>query len=44
MKKVSLDKIIDVLQTGKNAVEMNEPQRDEKAKQTLTRMLEIAAK
>lgn len=44
MKKVSLDKIIDVLKTGKNAVEMDEPQRDEKAKQTLTRMLEIAAK
>lgn len=42
MKKITLDKIIDVLKNGSHEVKMNNGQADEAAKRTLVRMLELA--
>lgn len=42
MKKITLEKIIDVLKTGSHEVKMDNGQADEAAKRTLTRMLELA--
>ncbi|MDE7321570.1 MAG: quinolinate synthase NadA [Lachnospiraceae bacterium] len=42
MKKITLDKIIDVLKNGSHEVKMNNGQADDAAKRTLTRMLELA--
>lgn len=42
MKRITLDKIIDVLKQGSNEVRMDNGQADEAARQTLTRMLELA--
>ena len=42
MKKITLDKIIDVLKNGSNEVKMDNGQADDAAKRTLTRMLELA--
>lgn len=42
MKKITLDKIIDVLKNGSNELKMDNKQADDAAKKTLTRMLELA--
>ena len=42
MKRITLDKIIEVMKHGGNEVCMDNGQADEAAKQTLTRMLELA--
>ena len=42
MKKITLDKIIDVLKNGSHEVKMDNGHADEAAKRTLTRMLELA--
>ena len=42
MKKVTLDNIIEVLKNGSNEVTGSNQQTDDAAKQTLTRMLELA--
>ncbi|MDE6362845.1 MAG: quinolinate synthase NadA [Lachnospiraceae bacterium] len=42
MKRITLDKIIDVLKRGANEISMDNGQADEAARQTLTRMLELA--
>ncbi|MDE7183432.1 MAG: quinolinate synthase NadA [Lachnospiraceae bacterium] len=42
MKRITLDKIIDVLKRGGNEISMDNGQADEAARQTLTRMLELA--
>ena len=42
MKRITLEKIINVLKYGTNEVHMENGQADEAAKQTLTRMLELA--
>lgn len=44
MKKISLDKIIHVLRTGQNAVELADGELAGPAERTLTRMLELAKK
>lgn len=44
MMKNSLEKIIDVLENGKNEMELPEEEIGEKAKLTLDRMLELAAR
>lgn len=41
MKKITLDKIIDVLKDGSNEMNMDDSQANEAAKRTLTRMLEL---
>lgn len=42
MEKITLDKIINVLKTGENAVELPSEDICDKSKETLTRMLELA--
>lgn len=42
MKRITLDKIIDVLKNGSNEVKMDDGQANAAAKRTLTRMLELA--
>ena len=42
MKRITLEKIINVLKYGTNEVHMENGQADEAAKQTLTRMLALA--
>lgn len=42
MKKITLDKIIEVLKSGANEVKMENGQQNEAAKMTLTRMLELS--